>query len=151
MTITTELPDFDGHPVERATIKLTNAGDGLSDAMEIDARAFEIGETGYLLIRWECVGVEHKLDKKPNGKRGLTDEEDEEQPPFVRKHALSALVAKVVDDDKAIAKTLDQHSKKLADARAKAKEQAAGTQRLNGTDAADTQPADVPPEDVGKL
>lgn len=148
MTADTELPDFDDNPVVAATIKLTNAGDGLSQAMEIDPRAIHVGDTGYMLIRWECVGIEHKRAPQPKArKRGMTDDEeadlDDEPLPFVRKHILSALVAKVVDDDRAIAKTLDAHKRKIDDARAKAKEEAAGTQRLDGTDADDTQPVDA--------
>lgn len=53
----TELSSFDGRDVLRTAIAVTNAGDGLSDAMSVDPRELHVGETVYLLIEAEVSKV----------------------------------------------------------------------------------------------
>lgn len=57
MSKTKKLRDFEGLPVERTTIALTNAGDGLSQAMKIDPSEYHVGDKAYLIIEGECTKV----------------------------------------------------------------------------------------------
>lgn len=45
--------DFEGRRITKTTIALTNAGDGLSQAMKIDPQALHQGDTVYVLIEAE--------------------------------------------------------------------------------------------------
>jgi hypothetical protein len=54
------LEAFDGREVERMTVKVTNTGDGLSQAMTIDPRPFHIGDEVYVLMQTEVAGVSFK-------------------------------------------------------------------------------------------
>ncbi len=60
----TGLSTFENHDVLQSTIKVTNAGDGLSEAMSIDPVEIHLGEQRYLLIEAECskVGYEELKD-----------------------------------------------------------------------------------------
>lgn len=45
------LGDFEGDPIARSTVKITKAGDGLSDALKVDPIAYHRGETVYFVLR----------------------------------------------------------------------------------------------------
>ena len=53
------LSAFEGRDVVLATIKVTNAGDGLSDAMSIEPVEMHHGEKRYLLIEAEVTRVHY--------------------------------------------------------------------------------------------
>lgn len=53
MTTTNKLHPFEGRDVVQATIKVTRAGDGLSEALSIEPVEMRQGETVYLVIETE--------------------------------------------------------------------------------------------------
>jgi hypothetical protein len=66
MTATTEkpsLPEFEGHDVAMAAVRITNAGDGLSEALSVQPKALDIGEEVFYVLRGTCSQVNHKSDK----------------------------------------------------------------------------------------
>jgi hypothetical protein len=54
------LSQFEGRDVLQATIKVTNAGDGLSDALGIEPCEYHLGETVYLVIEAEVSRVNYE-------------------------------------------------------------------------------------------
>lgn len=57
------LHDFEGRKIDRATIKIVGAGDGLSDALAIDPEEIELGEDRYFVLRGSCGRVSIETDK----------------------------------------------------------------------------------------
>lgn len=57
---TSKLEAYKGHDVLRTAIKITNAGDGLSQGMAIDPQELELGETVYVVL--QCVVDSHEYD-----------------------------------------------------------------------------------------
>jgi hypothetical protein len=54
-----DLPDFEGLPVRRSTIKITKAGDGLSEALKIAPKPFHHGDEVYFVLRGLVTQVNH--------------------------------------------------------------------------------------------
>jgi len=54
------LTQFEGRDVLQATIKVTNAGDGLSQAMQIAPDEHHLGDTVYLVIEAEVSKVNYE-------------------------------------------------------------------------------------------
>jgi hypothetical protein len=54
-----DLPDFEGSPVRRSTVKITRAGDGLSEALKIAPEAFHHGDEVYFVLRGLVTQVNH--------------------------------------------------------------------------------------------
>lgn len=54
------LPDFEGCEVDRSLIKLTRAGDGLSEPMRLDPVALGYHDEVYLVVRGEVTQVNHR-------------------------------------------------------------------------------------------
>lgn len=54
------LPSFERKPVKKITVKVTNAGDGLSEALRFEPRPLRIGEEVDILIRGRVVAINHK-------------------------------------------------------------------------------------------
>lgn len=57
------LPLFESHTVSKAAVKITHAGDGLSDALKIDPVALDLGDDVHYVIATKVVGVQHSEDK----------------------------------------------------------------------------------------
>lgn len=55
----TKLTPFDGREVASASIAVTNAGDGLSTAMQVEPREYAIGDIVDVLLRCEVSKVGH--------------------------------------------------------------------------------------------
>lgn len=81
------LGQFDGRPVTRTSIKVTNAGDGLSEALEVDPKEFHLDDEVFVVLRTRVSKVEH---------RALDDDAD---GPIERAHVLKAGAATIVDKD----------------------------------------------------
>lgn len=82
---TSGLTQFDGRPVVRTTISVTNAGDGLSQALGIDPQEFHHGEIVYVVLECEVSKVTHvPVDK-------------ETPDVLVRQHTLRAGTGTIVD------------------------------------------------------
>jgi hypothetical protein len=54
------LPLFEDQPVDRATVRITRAGDGLSEALKIRPKALHIGDECYYLLRGTVTQVTHR-------------------------------------------------------------------------------------------
>lgn len=61
MADTTKLPPYGGRPVVRTAIKVTNAGDGLSQGLAIDPEVLDVGTKVYVVL--ECVVDSHEHDR----------------------------------------------------------------------------------------
>lgn len=81
-----KLTKFDGLVVEKSTIAITNAGDGLSKALAIDPVEYHTGDKVYVVLECEVAKVtfEPVSAAVPKG-------------PQVRKHSFRAGVSTVVD------------------------------------------------------
>lgn len=58
------LPKFERRPVVRASVKITNAGDGLSEAMRLAPEALQLGDEVWFVIKGEVVRVAHESAPK---------------------------------------------------------------------------------------
>ena len=83
-----DLTPFEGRDVVQATIKVTNAGDGLSAAMAVEPVEMHLGETRYLLIEAEVARVNY--------------EEVKDAEVLRRVHTLRAGTATLVADEYAV-------------------------------------------------
>jgi hypothetical protein len=73
------LPDFEGHEVRRSALRITKAGDGLSDALKLEV---------FFVLK----GVVTQVNHKPDGKV-----EDGEVDELVRLHTVDATEVALVD------------------------------------------------------
>lgn len=99
----TVIDTFENLDVIGATIAVTNAGDGLSQAMEIEGRIIHRNERVYVLLECDCSNVQFPSSKEDPNK-------------LLRKQVLSAGVATIVDAAFALP-TIDKQREKnrLAD------------------------------------
>lgn len=113
MADTSQLPTFDGKQVARTTVAVTNAGDGLSQAMAVDPQVMHLGDRGYLVLEYEVSKVGHV----PIQDTDL----------LTRVHTLRAERATLVDAD-----LVQEHLERQSERIVRAREAAAGIQRLPG-------------------
>ncbi len=78
------LPDFEGYEVDRSTIKVTRAGDGLSPSLKVEPRALHQAEDVTLVLRCHV----HKVIHEPGR---------EEDGPLTRVHVLATDEAFLVE------------------------------------------------------
>lgn len=129
--MTKQLQDFEGKSVHSSTIKVTNAGDGLSKAMAVEPHEFHQGDKVYLVIEGEVARVSFD----PVSKDLLSG-------PQVRVHTVKAGTATLVDHG-LVAKVLDEQKAKNVAEEKRLKleaEKLKGTQRLVGSDGDDSKP-----------
>jgi len=96
------LKPFENRDVVQATIKVTNAGDGLSEALAIEPVEYDVGETITVVLETVCTGVAYVPVRD-------TD-------VLKRVHTLRAGLGTIIDA-KVVAKVLDDHRKALDEAR----------------------------------
>lgn len=58
-TTAPRLPAFESNAVSAARVRITRAGDGLSEALKIEPRAIQLGERVYYVLEGECVQINH--------------------------------------------------------------------------------------------
>lgn len=58
-----QLRSFEGREVQRATVKITNAGDGLSEALSIQPEEIELDVERSYVLQGKCVRVSIETDK----------------------------------------------------------------------------------------
>jgi hypothetical protein len=109
---TTELGTFDGKDVLRTAISVTNAGDGLSEAMKVDPTLLHLGDKVYVVL--ECEVAKVRFDP-------IKDIDD----AVSRVHVLKAGTATMVDAD-----LVQQQLAEQAERIQLAKEAEAGIERL---------------------
>jgi len=70
------LPTFEDHDVQQAQVRITRAGDGLSEALKIAPRALELGDEVFYILRGVCRQINHR------------QKDDDE--PLIRVHTVEA-------------------------------------------------------------
>lgn len=106
-TISEKLPLFEDEPVDYAEVRITNAGDGLSEALKIAPEALHMDQEVFYVLRGEVSQINHRR-KSDDG-------------PIVRVHTVKASQITKVDPELA-----REMLAKAADELEKAKAQAAG-------------------------
>ena len=106
-----DLHDFDGHEVLSTSVVVTNAGDGLSQAMTIEPEEFTHGQVVHIVLRCEVTKVAFTPIKDTDA--------------LTRVHTLRAGMAVIVDE-KLVKAALDAQTKKI--------EESKGIQRLPDVD-----------------
>lgn len=61
--MTAVLHEFEGRTIDRCTVKITGAGDGLSEALAIKKEEIELDEDRYFVLRARCGRVSIETDK----------------------------------------------------------------------------------------
>lgn len=115
----TDLKPFEGREVSSTSIRITNAGDGLSEALEIDPLTLRIGERVYVVLECDVSKIRHEPRKAAKG-------EESDPTDLVRVQILRASAATLVDKElvgDAIAAQKDRIQA--------AKDAAAGQERLD--------------------
>lgn len=100
--MTDTLPQFENRDVVRTSIAVTNAGDGLSEAVGIEPQVFHLGDVVHVVLECEVTRVNH---------RPIRDTEVLE-----RVHTLKAGTATIVEPD-AVADMLREQKEKNEAAR----------------------------------
>jgi hypothetical protein len=59
MTARNTLPLFETHPVQRATVKIMKAGDGLSEALKVDPTPLALDQEVFFVLKATVTGVSH--------------------------------------------------------------------------------------------
>ena len=104
-----DLGTFEGDTVVRVSIAITNAGDGLSEAMAVEPRLMHRGDKVFVVLECECT----KVVMQPSSK---------ETPNLInRQHVLRAGVATIVDEE-LVRSVLDEQALRI--------ERAKGLERL---------------------
>lgn len=80
-----QLPEFEGRSVRKASLRITKAGDGLSDALTVAPKAYHHGEEIALVLKVRVTQVNHKPEKS-------------DDPDLVRVHTAEALDVVEVDE-----------------------------------------------------
>lgn len=107
-----DLGEFEGQEVVGTTIKITGAGDGLSDALAIDPAEMHHGDEVYVVLK--CRVAKVNFPPAPKDADGV-----------VREHVLRAGDSAIVDE-KLVKKAIDAQAEKIR----RAREEAAGVQSL---------------------
>lgn len=135
MTIieTKPLGVFDGREVIKTSIAITNAGDGLSEALKVDPQALHIGDKVHVVLECEVTKVSFVAIKDAPGR-------------VARVHVLRAGGATMVDADLVEAHLDEQAERILA-----AKEEELGIMRLTPVADEDIDEGDVVTMEVRHL
>jgi hypothetical protein len=90
--------DFEGDRIARSTVKITKAGDGLSDALKIEPVVFHRGDTVYFVLKGKVRYAAFPPEKKDSA-------------DVVRQHIIDTEDIAIVDEA-AVAKLLaDNHDR----------------------------------------
>jgi hypothetical protein len=79
------MKKFEGRDTIGASVKITNAGDGLSAAMEVDAVELKLGDKVWIVLEGEVTRIAHQPAKESKG--------------VVRVQTIKAGVATLVEED----------------------------------------------------
>jgi hypothetical protein len=140
--VTHLLDDIDGHPVTGRLIKLTKAGDGLSEALKINAVKLHVGDEVTVILKGVVGGPTHK----PRD-RGDYDGDYLRVDNIVTTSA-TIVESGIVDD------ILTEHEAAVAELRQQEKERREGLKRLPLDKAVDEDQANedgVTPDNVTSL
>lgn len=99
--MSTNLGKFDGREVIRATVAITNAGDGLSKAMAVDPAVMHHGDKIWVVL--ECDVAKVRFDPV------------DDTAKLTRVHILRAGAATLVDED-LVREHLDEQQRRIEEA-----------------------------------
>jgi hypothetical protein len=57
------LPEFEGQTVHKASLRITGAGDGLSEALDLEPQALELGDEVCFVVKGHISQVNHREGK----------------------------------------------------------------------------------------
>jgi hypothetical protein len=117
MTKATTLPEFGGHEVTKAAVKIAGTGTGLNGSLEFDPIALNIGDRVFFVMEGVCAGVEHSKDKKSEN--------------YVRTHKVSTEQISPIDGELA-SKILTEYAEEIK----RRKDELAGQMRFDEEQAA---------------
>lgn len=80
-----KLPTFEGNSVNKAAVRITNAGDGLSAALDVEPKAYQIGEEVSFVLTGTVTQINHS--------------QKDEDGPIVRLHTIKASGVTEVEQD----------------------------------------------------
>lgn len=123
--------EFEGTDVVDATIAVHKAGDGLSSALQVDARPIHKGDKVYLVLETECTAVSYVDSKRV-------------EDALARQHKLTTLAAAIVSGQ-AVATMLSEAKKEQAEWAAREKERREaekGTIKIDGAGLDDVPASD---------
>lgn len=130
MADTSVLGDFEGRKVIRSPMRITGAGDGLSEALAIDPRKLNVGDRVVFVMEGILTGVNHVVAK------GY--ESDEPDAPLWRVQTVRAGAATIVDVNSSGDATTVEELLKVQKVRIqRARDEAAGTSDLGTTPGVD--------------
>lgn len=95
--------EFDGEDVQQVVVKITKAGDGLSDGLRVRPVDLAIGDEVYYVLKGTVAQVNHKRDKKTE--------------QIVRTYVVETVQITMTDEAK-VSKILSQSALALEKARA---------------------------------
>lgn len=122
-----DLGTIDGQPIVGRSIKLTKAGDGLSEALQIEHHDLHVGDEVAVLVRGKIGGPTFKPEKGSDSK-------------WVRVDNIVAGSALIVEDED-VTKILDKHDDAVYELRQRLKEEKEGLKRLDFPEEDDHQQA----------
>lgn len=114
---TMSLPEFEGHEIVHAAMKITKTGDGLSEALQLEPVALHIGDEFCAVLRGVIVDVQHPRFKST----------DADESRVIRKHVGETREITLVDEAD-VQGALNQAAERLATLR----DEAAGREPLPG-------------------
>lgn len=110
MTKSNQLPMFERQEVDRSTVRITKAGDGLSEALKVEPKALLLGGEVFYVLRCRVRRVAHDMDQDEN---------------VVRVHTLD--VEQITEVERgAVERMLDDAAERLQ----RARDEASGQQNL---------------------
>lgn len=110
--------EFDGHEITRRLIKLTKAGDGLSEALEVNEHRLQAGDKVTIVLKGIVGGAQHK----PRDAGKYDDD-------YVRVDNIVTQSATIVESD-VVDDILKTHEEAVYELRAREKERREGLKRL---------------------
>jgi hypothetical protein len=57
------LPAFEGHDARKSQLRITKAGDGLSEALSLGPRHWSLDDEVYLVMRAQVTQINHRVEK----------------------------------------------------------------------------------------
>lgn len=79
------LPTFEGNAVKKAAVRITNAGDGLSAALDVEPKAYQIGERVSFVLTGTVTQINHS--------------QKDEDGPIVRLHTVKSIGVTEIEDE----------------------------------------------------
>lgn len=79
------LPTFENHPVQQAQVRITNAGDGLSEALKIEPKALDLGAETFYVLSGVVTQINHR--------------QKDDESPTIRVHTIRAEQITEVDPE----------------------------------------------------